>query len=314
MISKVEKAIERKRLLLPIKALKCELARIAASSMIVTHSPAMIELLNLAMKVAPTDSTVLVQGESGTGKELIANFIHRHSLRVDSRLLVLNCASIQEHCWRVNCSDMKRGAFTDANKMKQGLVEIANGGTLFLDELGEISLAIQPKLLRFAETGEYRRVGGTKVLKSDVRILSATNKNLINEVKIGQFREDLLYRVNVFTLELPPLRERLDDIPFLVENYFKKRYGVKGSWKITDDAIAALKKYPHGPEMCGNLKMSLSGQLSLRMIETIEVKDLALQIQRQPVPGTPEETGSFAFVAGNPLALKDMEKALFWEC
>jgi DNA-binding NtrC family response regulator len=306
--SKVEKAIERKRLLLQNKALKNELARRAASSLIVTHSPTMIEVLNLAMKVAPTDSTVLIQGESGTGKELVANFIHMNSLRVEQPFVVLNCASIPETLLESELFGHEKGAFTDAGKMKQGLVEIADGGTLFLDELGEISLTIQPKLLRFAETGEYRRVGGTKVLKSDVRILSATNKNLVNEVKNGQFREDLLYRINVFTLELPSLRDRLDDIPFLVENYFKKRFGVKGSWKITDEAIAALKKYSW-PGNVRELENVIERATVVAEDQIIEVRDLALQLHHGSSPESPEESGDLAFLAGNPVALKDMEKA-----
>jgi DNA-binding NtrC family response regulator len=308
MVAKIEKAIERKRLLLQNKALKSELARRAASSMIVTHSPAMIDVLDLAMKVAPTDSTVLIQGESGTGKELIANFIHRNSLRAEQPFVVLNCASIQETLLESELFGHEKGAFTDASKMKQGLVEIANGGTLFLDELGEISLAIQPKLLRFAETGEFRRVGGTKVLKSDVRILSATNKNLMDEVKNGRFREDLLYRINVFTLELPPLRNRPDDIPYLVDNYFKKRFGVKGNWKITDESISALRKYKW-PGNVRELENVIERATVVADDQMIETKDLALQLQRQPATGNSDESGDLAYLAGNPISMKDMEKA-----
>ena len=262
LLATVERALERKRLLLQNKALKTELARRAASSKIMSQNPAILEVLRLAMKVAPTDATVLVQGESGTGKELIANYIHDNSLRKEQPFVVLNCASMQETLLESELFGHEKGAFTDASKEKQGLVEIANGGTLFLDEIGEISQIIQPKLLRFAQSGEYRRVGGTKILKSDVRILSATNKNLSEEVKKGQFREDLLYRINVITLELPPLRKRIEDIPYLIDNFIKKRFGEINEWEISEDALKLLVNMI-GQEMFGNLRMLWNVQLLL---------------------------------------------------
>ena len=195
-------------------------------------------VLEIAAKVAPTESTVLIQGPSGTGKELIANFIFKNSLRADSPFVTLNCASIPDTLIESELFGYEKGAFTDARAMKPGIVEIANKGTLFLDEIGDISPVVQPKILRFIQSGEFRRVGGNATLNADVRILSATNKNLKEEVKEGRFREDLLYRLNVITIDIPPLRNRKHDIPLLVaaflepdENEDENRPSPRGRWK-----------------------------------------------------------------------------------
>ena len=217
----IERALERKRLLVQNKAYKAELARRALSSHIVSQNRTFLQMLDLASRAAPTDSTVLIEGASGTGKELVANFLHTNSLRKDQPFMALNCSSIPETLIESELFGHEKGAFTDAKATKQGLVEVADGGTLFLDEVGEIPLTVQPKLLRFLESGEFRRVGGNKNLKSDVRLLSATSKDLRKEVAAGRCREDLLYRLNVITLELPSLGERKDDIPLLVEHFLK---------------------------------------------------------------------------------------------
>ena len=173
--------------------------------------------------MAGTDSSVLIYGESGTGKEVIARLIHKNSLRKDKPFVTINCAAIPDTLLESELFGYEKGAFTDAHTSKPGLVEIANGGTLFLDEIGDLSQYVQPKLLRFIETGEFRRVGGNNILKVDVRIISATNKDLNEEVKKGNFREDLLYRLNVVTIRLPALRERKEDIPLLVEYFLNKK-------------------------------------------------------------------------------------------
>ncbi|MFZ1978768.1 MAG: sigma-54 dependent transcriptional regulator [Bacteroidota bacterium] len=305
ILNTISRAVERKRLLLQNKALKTELARVAASTQIVTQNPAMLEILNLAMKVAPTDATVLIQGESGTGKELIANYIHSNSLRKEQPFVVLNCASMQETLLESELFGHEKGAFTDASKEKQGLVEIANGGTLFLDEIGEISPVIQPKLLRFVQSGEYRRLGGTRTLQSDVRILSATNKNLIEEVKQGRFREDLLYRMNVFTLELPPLRNHKEDIPFLVDNFLKRRYGKINGWEVAEDALTALRQY----EWPGNVR-ELENVIERATIvadeRTIQSKDLAVLLRSRVLKNEFAESGDIGI--GKLIALREIEK------
>jgi DNA-binding NtrC family response regulator len=308
LLAAVKRAIERKQLILQNIALKTELARRAASSKIVSHNPAVLEVLRIAMKVAPTDATVLIQGESGTGKELIANYIHSNSLRSEQPFVVLNCASIQETLLESELFGHEKGAFTDASKEKQGLVEIADGGTLFLDEIGEISSLIQPKLLRFVQSGEYRRVGGTKTLKSDVRILSATNKDLSTEVKNGKFREDLLYRINVFTLELPPLRKRKEDITFLMDNFFKKRFGEINAWEVAEDALAALNKYDW-PGNVRELENVLERAAIIADEHMIQIKDLALSFRDRASKVESHESEGNKAMVGNPIALKEIEKA-----
>ena len=165
---------------------------------------------------------ILIEGETGTGKELMAEFIHKHSARAEKPFVVINCASLPDQLIESEVFGHEKGAFTDAKSAKQGLVEIAHGGTLFLDEIGELSLALQPKLLRFLENGEYRRIGGITNLTSNVRVIGATNKNLLEESEKKSFRKDLLFRLNVITLIIPPLRERREDI-ILLSNYFLKK-------------------------------------------------------------------------------------------
>ena len=182
-----------------------------------------MRLVDNATRFAESESFILIQGASGTGKELIANLIHRRSSRNNRPFVAVNCASIPDALLESELFGHEKGAFTNAFASKQGLVEVANGGTLFLDEVGDISPAIQPKLLRFLETGEFRRVGGTNLLQVDVRVVSATNKHLRDEVAAGRFREDLLYRLNVITLPMPSLQERAEDIPLLSEYFLKQK-------------------------------------------------------------------------------------------
>jgi two-component system response regulator AtoC len=277
LLAIMKRAHERKQLVLQNKALKSELERHAISPQIVSQSKAFLDVLNLAARIAPTDSTVLVQGASGTGKELIANFLHTNSARKDAPLMALNCSSIPETLIESEIFGHEKGAFTDASSAKEGLVEIAHDGTLFLDEIGEISMMIQPKLLRFLQTGEYRRVGGNKNLKSDVRIISATNKDLLQEVGAGHFREDLLYRLNVITLNLPSLRERKEDIPILVEHFLKKHFRTKGPKRMDEKALELLMKYDW-PGNVRELENVIERAAILSRDEFIRMDDLALPI------------------------------------
>ena len=184
---------------------------------IIGESLAMRGLLSLIKKVSPTDSTVLVLGESGTGKELVATSIHENSARQNKPLIKLNCAAIPEELLESELFGHEKGAFTGANKFKPGKFDMANGGTIFLDEIGDMPLNLQAKILRILQEQEFYRVGGSRTVKVDVRVIASTNKNLEKMVRDGTFREDLFYRLNVFTLHLPPLRERKEDIPQLVD-------------------------------------------------------------------------------------------------
>lgn len=307
LLTTIDRAVERKRLMVENKALKTELARHALSSDLVGTSKAFLEVIQLCTKVAPTDSAVLIQGPSGTGKELIASFLHKNSLRKDHPFVALNCASIPETLIESELFGHEKGAFTDAIAMKQGLVEIANGGTLFLDEVGEISLMMQPKLLRFLQTGEYRRVGGNKNLHADVRIVSATNKDLRTEVAAGRFREDLLYRLNVITLHLPPLRDRKEDIPLLVDYFLKKRVRGKEAIRIDPKALELLTKYDW-PGNIRELENVIERAAILCHNNVIRVDDLALPIGMRPVVEQATGGTDGAPLLGSPVSMRDIEK------
>ena len=197
-------------------------ARGVTSDTICYKSHKMAELINLAGRIAPSRATVLIQGETGTGKELLARLIHTRSPRSEQPLITVNCASIPETLIESELFGHEKGAFTGAVQRRIGRFEQADGGTLFLDEIGELSLPVQVKLLRFLQEREFQRVGGERTLKADVRIISATHQDLDARVEEGTFREDLFYRINVVTLKIPPLRERREDIPLLIDHFVKR--------------------------------------------------------------------------------------------
>ncbi len=243
LLSTIERAFEKKQLLLENRMMKEEINRLSGPSDIIGKSNALREVLRIAGRVAPTESTVLIQGGSGTGKELLAHYIFTNSLRKEKPFVVVNCASIPDSLIESELFGHEKGAFTDAHQQKQGLVEIADGGTLFLDEVGDVSPIIQPKLLRFIQSGEFRRVGGNTTLHADVRIVSATNKDLREEVRGGHFREDLLYRLNVITITIPPLRERKEDIPDIVQFFLQTKIRSKSKKTLSPEALEQLMRY-----------------------------------------------------------------------
>ncbi len=308
LLSVIRSAVERKHLMIENKILKSELARHASFGNIVGTSKPIMEVLQVAAKVAPTDSSVLIEGASGTGKELIATFLHQNSLRRDQPFVALNCASIPEPLIESEIFGHERGAFTDAIATKQGLVEIANGGTLFLDEVAEISLIMQPKLLRFLQTGEYRRVGGNKTMKADVRVISATNKVLRNEVNANRFREDLLYRLNVITLHLPTLKERTEDIPALVEYFLKNRVRSRTAKSIDAKALDLLTKY-EWPGNIRELENVIERAAILCQDNVIKVDDLALPLGSRALVDQRPIQNSYGVQVGTAISMSELEKA-----
>ncbi len=210
---------------------------------LVGTSPAVRKVLALVEKVAGTDATVLVHGESGTGKELVARAVHGNSPRRDRPLVTVNCATLQEHLLESELFGHERGAFTGADRAKPGLFEVAEGGTLFVDEVAEMSPALQAKLLRVLEGGHYRRVGETRERRADVRVVAATNKPLEEEIRAGRFREDLFHRLNVFGVALPPLRERREDVPLLVEHFLRTRQLGRTPYAVDPAALDVLVRY-----------------------------------------------------------------------
>jgi two-component system response regulator HydG len=222
-----ERILEQQRLLQKEnKALKTLVQQDNKVMEIVGKSPAILNIMTMVDKIAPTTATVLIQGESGTGKELIARRLHLKSERSTKPYVTVNCGALQEALLESELFGHEKGAFTGAVAQKMGLCETADGGTLFMDEIGEMSLGIQAKLLRFLQEGEFYRIGGKKPVKVDVRVVSATNRELETEVKESRFREDLYYRLNTITLRMPPLRKRKEDIPALVDFFLKNsRFG-----------------------------------------------------------------------------------------
>jgi DNA-binding NtrC family response regulator len=302
LLSTIHRALEHRQLTIDNVIMKGELNRLQGPNDMVGESETFRKVLEIAAKVAPTESTVLIQGPSGTGKELIANYVYQNSERRNMPFVTLNCASIPDTLIESELFGYEKGAFTDARATKQGIVEIADNGTLFLDEIGDISPIVQPKILRFIQSGEFRRVGGNAVLKANCRILSATNKNLKDEVKEGRFREDLLYRINVITIELPSLRQRKQDIPLLVASFLKSRMKTKVQKTISSKAMEVLMDYDW-PGNIRELENVIERAAILCQNNTIEPRDLSLAAS--PISGSNQHSDN---KIGLALPLKEIER------
>jgi DNA-binding NtrC family response regulator len=241
----LRRAAERRRLRSENAALRRMVTQREPPPLLVGKAQTMLAVLETVERIARSDANVLIQGESGTGKGLVAQAIHKQSQRASGPFLVINCSGFQDPLLESELFGHEKGAFTGAVGAKPGLFEVADHGTLVLDEVAEMSPAMQAKLLQVLDTGELRRVGGTRVHRVDVRIIAATNKDLTQEAQTGRFREDLYYRLNVVTLSLPPLRERKEDIPPLIE-HFLDRFRVTGKPPLTasPESMQILTEYP----------------------------------------------------------------------
>lgn len=249
LLLSVRNAVDQTNLILENKEIKRSLS---TGDRILGNSKPMRNILDMIEKVAPLDTRVLITGENGTGKELVAKAIHNQSMRKDRTFVEVNCAAIPNELIESELFGHEKGSFTGAVQQRIGRFELANKGTLFLDEIGDMSLQAQAKVLRAIEDGRIERVGGGKKIEVDVRIISATNKNLLEEIEKGTFREDLYHRINVIPIQIPPLRERIDDIPVLI-NYFIEEITTKHKKppvKINDDAM----KYLQSMEWSGNVR------------------------------------------------------------
>ena len=304
----IHRALERRALSIDNKLMRSELTRKAGTNELIGQSPPFLKLVESATRFAESESFVLIQGASGTGKELIAGLIHRRSTRNNRPFVAVNCASIPDALLESELFGHEKGAFTNAFQTKQGLVEVANGGTLFLDEVGDISPAIQPKLLRFLETGEFRRVGGTNLLTVDVRVVSASNKDLRDEVAAGRFREDLLYRLNVVSLRMPSLRDRPEDIPILASYFLERKAKSKSVKRLSPGALELLQMHTW-PGNVRELEHVIEGAILLSSGDVIEEHDLAMYFQRGDRPASPASpVPAQAAVTVQPVTLDDLER------
>lgn len=241
----IKRLLEHHALAQQVKVLQTKLNEHLIRERIVGSSPAMQEVYKLIGRVAASEAIVLICGETGTGKELVAEVIHENSARADQTMIKVNCAALPETLLESELFGHEKGSFTGAVSQRKGRFELANGGTIFLDEVGEMSPSTQKKLLRVLQFGEFQRVGGSETLHTDVRVIAATNKNLEREVEEGRFRDDLYYRLNVIRITMPPLRDRLEDIPLLTAHFLDRhryRPGLPPT-KISEEALQLLMEY-----------------------------------------------------------------------
>ncbi len=301
----IERVTKHLQLSLENRELKEQLFSESSFSGIIGSSPAMQAVINTAKIAAPTDATILVSGESGTGKELFAKALHNNSNRKQNRLVSVNCAALNETLLESELFGHEKGAFTGADKRRDGLFLAADKGTIFLDEIGEIPLSMQVKLLRTIQEREIQRVGSDKTIHVDVRIIVATNRSLEEEVKKGHFREDLFYRLNVININVPPLRDRADDVPLLAQRFLNKFTDennklIKG---FTPMSMDALTKYSW-PGNVRELENVIERAIILCMGQYISEKDLPPNILKDYEP----EDSIQSQLSGGSKSLDDIEK------
>jgi DNA-binding NtrC family response regulator len=308
LLTLVKRATRHQRLLQENLFLRQELGKKVE---IVGQGPAIKRVLAMVQKVAPSKATVLLTGESGTGKELFARAIHHLSPRRDQAFIAINCAAIPDTLLESELFGHEKGAFTGAVAQKQGKFELADGGTIFLDEVGELSQGVQAKLLRVLQDSSFERVGGTKLVRVDARVISSTNANLQQVMEEKKFREDLFYRLNVFPVHIPPLRERPEDIG-LITQFFLSRLAPelgKSSVKISEEALKLLESYSW-PGNVRELENVLERAAILCGNDSIQAQDLEIDLQRKPLasPSTPPKEQTLH--AATAEAAERIERAL----
>jgi two-component system, NtrC family, response regulator HydG len=308
LIKLVDKALERRDLIEQNKALKKQLEDIRAKGQMIGASPAFRRMLTLVEQIADSSATILIQGESGAGKELVARAIHERSGRRAGPFVAVNCAALPETLLESELFGYEKGAFTGAVGRKEGRFELASGGTLFLDEVADLSLVTQPKILRVLQEGEFERLGGTRTLQVDVRIVAATNQDLPEMVKEKRFREDLYYRLNVISVRVPPLRERPEDVRVLAQHYLRV-YAAKNGRKLegfSNEALERLESYAW-PGNVRELENLIERTVLLARKDRIDAEDLPEEVAGVKRP--PRD--AILELVGTPLA--DIEQRLLDE-
>jgi two-component system NtrC family response regulator len=306
----VDRVSERRTLIRENEILRQELKEKGVTmDKIIYQSPKMNVLINMANRIAVSRATVLIKGESGTGKELLARLIHNLSPRSAKLISVVNCSALSESLLESELFGHEKGAFTGATARRIGRFEEADGGTLFLDEIGDLTASVQVKLLRFLQEREFQRVGGNQTIHSDVRIISATNSDLESKVKEGTFREDLFYRLNVVVMDIPPLRERKEDVPLLIDHFLKRFAAENGKnvTGITSEARDLLLKYDY-PGNVRELENIIERAVVISRNAVISIDDLPFDEERID----PEYTGK----KGEGLlrgSIEEMERRLILE-
>jgi len=304
---KIEKAIEMRRMQHQIDYLRHAQGDIYDFERIIGSSGALEKVLGVVRKVARSNTTVLVRGETGTGKELIAGAVHHNSHRASRNFVKVNCAALQENLLESELFGHEKGAFTGADKQRIGRFEQADGGTLFLDEIGDMSANTQAKILRVLQEHEFERLGGTRTIKVDVRLIAATNRDLTTMVEAGHFREDLFYRLNVVTIEMPPLRERKEDIAALA-TFFIRRFAGELKKKVEGlepEALKLLMRY-HWPGNIRELENAIERAMLLAEGTHIAVDDLRLG--DTGALGAPRDSSSILKIPPTGIPLEDIER------
>jgi len=304
---KIEKALEMRRMQNQIDYLRHAQGDIYEFDRIIGSSGALEKVLAVVRKVAKSNTTVLVRGETGTGKELIAGAVHHNSHRAARNFVKVNCAALQENLLESELFGHEKGAFTGADKQRIGRFEQADGGTLFLDEIGDMSPNTQAKILRVLQEHEFERLGGTRTIKVDVRLIAATNRDLSTMVETGQFREDLYYRLNVVTMEMPPLRERKDDIAALA-GFFIRRFSGELKKKIQGlepDALKLLMRY----QWPGNIReLENAIERAMLLAEGVQISVDDLRLGDTGPTGAPRDNASVVKIPPTGIPLEEVER------
>ncbi|MGB2937479.1 MAG: sigma-54 dependent transcriptional regulator, partial [Phycisphaerae bacterium] len=312
MIAVVDKALEAKRLRSDVRRLQATQLQQFGFDRIIAHSGQMLQIIHLLQHLAESETrTILLQGESGTGKDLAAKAIHFNSARAERPFMNITCTALPESLLESELFGHERGAFTDAYQRKQGLFELADGGTIYLDEIGDMPPALQAKLLRFIEEKVFRRVGGTEDIRVDVRIIAATHRDLRALVEQGHFRQDLFYRLNIFPVTLPPLRDRPEDIPPLAEHFIRQynREFHKNVTGVESAAMAVMQAY-HWPGNVRELRNLIERAVLLARGGRLTLADLPMEPKRPAAPAASDEASSTVRLGPEGLDINEVERTL----